>query len=155
MITARRSTRPSVVTGRLCLPVLRLAGGDGQEVDAPGRCVPQPVRVVLDSGCGPVPGARITASAKGAAGSPGLVLAAEPGEPVPATLRGHDASATAVAVAGPDGAAEFWWQPGVDPNVPSATLEVSLAVLPVAPLRVTAQLDPAGGPDGRAPPGCT
>ena len=134
-----------VVTGRLCLPVLRLAGGDGQEVDAPGRCVPQPVRVVLDSACGPLPGARITASASGASGLPGLVLAAEPGEPVPATLRDRGATATAVAAAGQDGVTEFWWQPGVNPNVRSATLDVFLPGVPVAPLRVTAQLDPPGG----------
>jgi hypothetical protein len=134
-----------VVTGRLCLPVLRLAGGDGQEVEAPGRCVPQPVRVVLDSACGPLPGARITASASGTPGLPGLVLAAEPGEPVPATLRDRGASATAVAAAGQDGVAEFWWQPGVNPNVRSATLDVFLPGVPVAPLRVTAQLDQGGG----------
>ena len=137
-----------VVTGRLCLPALRLAGGDGQEVDAPGRCVPQPVRVVLDSGCGPLPGARITASASGTPGLPGLVLAAEAGEATPATLRGRGASATAVGVAGPDGAAEFWWQPAVDPNIQSATLDIFLPGVPVAPLRVTAQLDPDGGKGG-------
>jgi hypothetical protein len=141
-----------VVTGRLCLPMLRPAGGDGQSVDAPGRCVPQPVRVVLDSSCGPLAGARITASASAAAdsGLPGLVMAAESGEPVPATLRGKDAGPTAVAVAGPDGVTAFWWQPGVDGNDRSAILEVSLPGAPVAPLRVTAQLDPAGGADGPA-----
>ena len=200
-----------VVTGRLCVPMLRLAGGDGQEVESPGRCVPQPVRVVLDSACGPLAGAQISASAAGAAGSPGFVVAAVPGEPVPAALRGPDASATAVGVTGPDGAAEFWWQPGVDPNVRSATLdlsvtertfvpgapeapprdppqapprartnvrsgashgsaagqpsapaeartnvrsgelEVSVPGALLAPLRVTAQLDPAGGQGGGGP----
>lgn len=134
-----------VVTGRLCLPVLRLAGGDGQEVGAPGRCVPQPVRVVLDSACGPLAGAHLTASASGTPGSPGLVQAAEPGAPVPATLVGRNVTATAVAEAGRDGVAEFWWQPGVDGNDRSATLDVFLSGVPVAPLRVTAQLDPAGG----------
>lgn len=134
-----------VVTGRLCLPVLRLAGGDGQEAEGLERCVPQPVRVVLDSACGPLSGAKITASASGQPGAQGLVLAAEPGEPVPATLRDRDAKATAVATAGQDGAAEFWWQPGVNPNIRSATLDVSLPGAPMAPLRVTAQLDPGAG----------
>ena len=134
-----------VVTGRLCLPVLRLAGGDGQEAEEPGQCVPQPVRVVLDSACGPLAGARITASSGTASGPAGLVMAAEAGADVPATLQDRGASATAVAVAGPGGVAEFWWQPGVDPNVRSATLDVSLPGAPVAPLRVTAQLDGGAG----------
>lgn len=117
---------------------LRLLGGDGQEVDADGRCVPHPVRVVVDSPCGPVAGVKVDARVES-----GLVAAADPGQPTPPTLA-PGVGQQAVATTDGDGAAGFWWQPGFG-NGRAATLDVFLDDSPVAPIRVTATLGPPGG----------
>ena len=117
---------------------LRLLGGDGQEVTAGGRCVPQPVRVVLDSPCGPIAGVEVVAVDEA-----GLVAAAEAGQPTPGTLVGTGADVKAPFATGDDGVAAFWWQPGFGDDG-SATLDIVVDG-GGAPIRVTAQLDPPGG----------
>ncbi|MEU8460380.1 DUF6519 domain-containing protein [Streptomyces sp. NPDC029003] len=83
---------------------LRLLGGDGQHPAEDG-ILPQLVRVIVDSPCGPVKGAKVNAEA-----TPGaLVKAASPGGARPSSLTG--ASGTARALTEPDGSAAFWWQP--------------------------------------------
>lgn len=115
---------------------LRLLGGDGQHVPQRGRVVPQPVRVVLDSPCGPVEGTVIAQ-----AGSDGRVVGAEDGEPAPTTLdRGRAGDAVEVATDG-QGVAAFWWQPGFGDG-DSAVLQIATSKDAPAPVRVTAQLLP-------------
>jgi hypothetical protein len=130
---------------------LRLLGGDGQSVESQGQVVPQPIRVVLDSPCGPLVKARVSAVAGDAFTGPGLVVEAVAGQRPPATLEGTPAGSTAVATTDADGVASFWWQPAFG-NVRSATLDVFSAQdgeNKDAPVRVGAQLDPAGS----RPPG--
>jgi hypothetical protein len=131
-------TVQDALTGLALARELRLLGGDGQEVGAEGRCVPQPVRVVVDSPCGPVPDVEVHAR-----DDSGLVAAATPGQPTPATLA-PGAGPHAVAETADDGSAAFWWQPGFG-DTRSATLDVLLDGSPVAPIRVSATLDPGGG----------
>ncbi|MBD5788251.1 PASTA domain-containing protein [Cellulosimicrobium terreum] len=131
-----------VVTTRM----LRLLGGDGQEVGSRGRTVPRLVRVVVDSPCGPV---RARVVARGRDGA--RVLATDDGAAVPGSL---PATATEVAVAGTDdaGVAAFAWQPVFDERdddgVLSDTLTIGLdgsARDGVALVQVSAQLDVAVG----------
>ncbi|MEU9002239.1 DUF6519 domain-containing protein [Streptomyces sp. NPDC048551] len=85
---------------------LRLLGGDGQQPAQDG-ILPQLVRVIVDSTCGPVKGAKVNAEA-----APGaLVKAAPPGGARPGALTG--ASRKARALTEPDGSAAFWWQPNL------------------------------------------
>ena len=122
---------------------MRLLGGDGQEVEAPGTVVPQPVRVVVDSPCGPVEGAPVAAVAGDATTGPGFVAAAVVGQPTPSTLDGMGATDKIAVTTGADGVAAFWWQPEFGSGR-SATLDLSVSGLPAAPIRVAAELDPPG-----------
>ena len=88
---------------------LRLLGGDGQQVVRAGTVVPQAVRVVVDSPCGPVAGVGVRALASERA----LVAPAREGERTPDTLSGTGAGNRADAETGRDGVAAFWWQPDV------------------------------------------
>ncbi|MFE9018094.1 DUF6519 domain-containing protein [Streptomyces sp. NPDC007808] len=120
---------------------LRLLGGDGQHLRAPARVLPQPVRVIVDSACGPVGGRTVTASS---VGQGGIVKAKASGESTaPAELQG---GASADAVTAGDGSAAFWWQP--DPAALSSTLTIALqGDTTRAPVTVTAQaLAETGGP---------
>ena len=123
---------------------LRLLGGDGQQVEERGAVVPQPVRVVVDSPCGPVAGITVVAHAGDDITGPGLVAAAVDGQPVPATLEGTGAKADAGVTTDETGVAAYWWQPAFG-NGRSAVLDVSVANETDPPIRVTAQLDPPGG----------
>ena len=118
---------------------LRLLGGDGQHVAQRRRVVPQPVRVVLDSPCGPVVGAVVAQ-----AGADGRVVAAVEGERPPTTLERSRAEQTAEVETDSAGVARFWWQPGFGDG-DSAVLQISTAKDAPAPIRVTAQLLPADG----------
>jgi hypothetical protein len=100
--------------------------------------LPQPVRVLVDSPCGPVIGASVVAS-----GRPGLLRVAVEGEPVPDTLDGAGGKPDVKTVTGDDGVAAFWWQPGFGDGR-SAVLDVLLAESNEPPVRVSAQLDPPG-----------
>ncbi|MEZ5184139.1 MAG: DUF6519 domain-containing protein [Candidatus Nanopelagicales bacterium] len=132
---AATTTVQQALVGLVTTRQLRLLGGDGQEVAEAGRCVPQPVRVVLDSPCGPLAKAEVVALDEA-----GLVAVADAGQPTPGTLTGADVKA--VFVTGADGVAAFWWQPGFGGDG-SATLDIMVDGGD-APIRVTAQLDPPG-----------
>jgi Family of unknown function (DUF6519)/PASTA domain len=147
---ATTGTVQEALTGLVRLRELRLLGGDGQSVERPGRVVPQPVRVVVDSPCGPLAKVEVTAVAGDAFTGPGLVVEAVAGQRPPTTLDGTPARATAVATTDENGVASFSWQPAFD-KVRSATLDVFLAEDKGAPVRVAAELDPAGGGAARTP----
>ncbi len=118
-------------------PMLRLLGGDGQEVTAEGLTVPRHVRVVVDSPCGPVK-ARVQAVGTDSA----LVLGAAEGDLVPPTLVGTGATQTAEVITDAFGVATFVWQPGFKIDR-SDTLSISLVGgSPEGAVRVHAQLDP-------------
>jgi hypothetical protein len=144
----QRRTVQDALEGIIRTRQIRMLGGDGQEVDAPGDVVQRPVRVVVDDGCGPVPRAAVTA----VAGSPftgfGLVAEANAGELAPATLAGADRQVTVAT--DEDGVAAFWWAPRFG-NVRWSTLDVFLEGSPAGPIRVTANLDAGGGSGGRTP----
>jgi hypothetical protein len=123
---------------------LRLLGGDGQQVSRPGTVVPQALRVVVDSPCGPVGGVRVRALAS----EGGLVVPAQDGVRTPDTLSGTDARNRADVATGRDGVAAFWWQPDVAQR-PSDVLDIA-ADLDEPPVRVSAQRAASGG-DGRTP----
>ncbi|WP_282004275.1 DUF6519 domain-containing protein [Propioniciclava sinopodophylli] len=125
---------------------LRLQGGDGQEV-LPGRrrVLPQPIRVIADSPCGPV--SKVPVNARATDGA--HVKAAVEGEDAPFDLSNEPDVADAET--GADGAALFWWQPG---KQPSDTLEVRLpGDDPHAPIVVSAQWEREGEGGGRLLPG--
>ncbi|WP_327349100.1 DUF6519 domain-containing protein [Streptomyces europaeiscabiei] len=111
---------------------LRLLGGDGQHLQAQGKVLPQPVRVVADSICGPVANKQVVATAT----TGGLVLKATGAQP-PADLSTAGGQASATAPTAADGSVAFWWQPA--PGIPSDTLRLVLQNSPGAPLTVTAQ----------------
>jgi hypothetical protein len=117
---------------------LTLLGGDGQHVVTAGSTVPQPVRVLLDSPCGPVTGVEVIALATDA----GLVQAASD-DATPASLSPPAADRTAVAVTDALGVASFWWQPALVGAV-SDTLDIA-SRRDRAAIRVGAQLAAAGG----------
>jgi hypothetical protein len=123
---------------------LRLLGGDGQQVLAPGTTLAHPVRVVLDSPCGPVVESTVTATATDGA----LVVPARPAEDPPPTLAGTGAASVAEATTDADGVASFWWQPNVDQR-PSDVLAIAAKEPPAAPIIVTAHLGAAGEAVGR------
>jgi hypothetical protein len=123
---------------------LRLLGGDGQQVLERGRTLAHPVRVVLDSPCGPVVESTVIATATDGA----LVLPARPGQDPPPTLSGTPASGVAEAVTDADGVASFWWQPNVDQR-PSDVLSIAAKQPAAAPIVVTAHLGAAGEAPGR------
>ncbi|MDO8149686.1 DUF6519 domain-containing protein [Isoptericola sp. b515] len=126
-------------------PSLRLLGGDGQEVAEPGATVPRAVRVAVDSPCGPVVGARVTATA-----SQGALVLVVPGDgAVPGKLSGAaGAAASATATTDKAGVAAFAWQPSFSSAAPgspaSDVLSLALPDSDEATVRVTAQLDPPG-----------
>jgi hypothetical protein len=123
---------------------LRLLGGDGQTVPQPGTTVPQPVRVVVDSPCGPVEGATVTAVAGDDATGFGLVTEAKADTATPATLNGTGAEGKVPVRVGADGVAAFWWQPEFGEGR-SATLDVLLeGGSAAATVRVAAELAPPG-----------
>jgi hypothetical protein len=116
---------------------LRLQGGDGQEVLPGERVLRQPVRVIVDSPCGPVGGVRVGARATAGA----HVRPAAAGEAAPGDLSGEPD--VAEATTGRDGVALFWWQPG---KQPSDTLELRLVRDDAhGPIVVAAQWEQAGG----------
>ncbi len=123
---------------------LRLLGGDGQEVSAAGRVLPQPVRVAVDSPCGPVAEIEVVALSGGLGAEAGLVAEAVEGQPRPDTLTGTGADAKARVSTGPDGVAAFWWQPEFGDDG-SAVLEVLADPSTDPSIRVSAQLDQSGG----------
>jgi hypothetical protein len=112
---------------------LRLLGGDGQYLPTEEKVLPQRIRVLLDSPCGPVKGVKVRATA-----SPGaLVKRAVPNEPRPTSLDGGVTSD--LAETEPDGGAAFWWQPKFT-GATTDTLTVSQEVgTSRAPIVVTAQ----------------
>ncbi|GEL97432.1 DUF6519 domain-containing protein [Cellulomonas terrae] len=134
-------------------PSVALVGGDGQEVAARGSTVPQLVRVAVDSPCGPVRGATVSA----AVARTGLVLGVADGSPVPPTLANTPGADQRVATETDEqGVAAFVWQPGflqrdTGAGATSDVLTIVLETVPgpvqpdEAPIRVTAQLDPPGG----------
>lgn len=123
---------------------LRLLGGDGQQVLQPGTTLAHPVRVVLDSPCGPVAESTVVATATDGA----LVAVARPGEDPPPTLTGTGASGVAEAGTDGDGVASFWWQPAVDKR-PSDVLAIGAKEPSAAPIIVTAHRGAAGEVAGR------
>lgn len=119
---------------------LLLLGGDGQHLRPPQRVLPQPVRVMVDSPCGPVAEATVTART---VGSRALVADVGPGGQPPDDLHGSGGGSVEV-VTGDDGAAAFWWQPDFGGSG-SDVLQVSLSGdARRVPVTVTAQ--PLGTP---------
>ncbi|MFD3758098.1 DUF6519 domain-containing protein [Streptomyces sp. NPDC058622] len=110
---------------------LRLLGGDGQHLGPQDKVLPRPVRAVVDSGCGPVQGARVVATATSGAR---VAVAGDgpPPNPLPAT-----STETATATTGELGTVAFWWQPA--PSEASDTLRLQLDDGSGTPLTVTAQ----------------
>ena len=119
---------------------LRLLGGDGQQVLKPGTTLAHPVRVVLDSPCGPLKGAAVIATAT--PGSP--VVPAQAGVDPPPTLSNTPATPVAEGVTDADGVASFWWQPDVGQR-PSDILTIVAKDAPAAPIIVTAHRAAGGG----------
>ncbi len=112
-----------------------LLGGDGQHATAQGQVLPQPVRVRLDSPCGPAVKQEVVATCS----DKGLVEPADPGKPRPTVLTGPDAGQQTTALTDADGVATFWWQPGFD-NEPSSALSLVSAEVPDTVAVVGAQL---------------
>lgn len=128
-------------------PELRLQGGDGQQVEPESPVLPQPVRVIVDSACGPVPRQAVVAAAtKG-----GHVRVAAAGETAPADLSADPDRVEAVT--GADGAALFWWHPAKPSGGgDSDTLTIARrAEEKRSPLVVTAQYERIGGSGGGGP----
>ena len=122
---------------------LMLRGGDGQHGGAARRVLPQRVRVVVDSPCGPVGGAAVSATA-----TDGALVAPAGADARPDTLDGTGATNVADVGTDPAGAAEFWWQPFFE-QLASDTLTVALSGDPDAPVVATAQrLDAASRTPG-------
>ncbi|MPV37314.1 DUF6519 domain-containing protein [Georgenia subflava] len=117
-------------------PELRLLGGDGQTVPRRGALVPRPVRVVVDSACGPVTDVEVQVRA----GEDGLIQPAAEDEPTPETLEGTGSREGSFRP-GADGVVSLWWQPGFG-DLRSAVVDLSLKE--AAPVRVTAQIAAAG-----------
>lgn len=117
---------------------LRLLGGDGQHLLAPQKVLPQQVRVIVDSACGPVDGAEVTATATTGA----FVRGALPGGTRPTDLTGAADTATAVTEA--DGSAAFWWQPAFGPGGADTLAVRQEGDTHRAPVVVTAQAAPGG-----------
>ena len=111
---------------------LRLLGGDGQTVGSAGEIAPHPIRVVVDSPCGPVPGVAVRATPSGTGG----VTSSAPGGARPAAL---PARPRLKAVTDRNGLASFWWQPG---DEPAATLTIQIDGSDAAPIVVGATLIP-------------
>jgi hypothetical protein len=128
--------------GRLATTTeLRLLGGDGQHVQRRGAVLPQPVRVQLDSPCGPFQGGAVLATT---AREGGLLAQAKEGESAPDDLTGRGETGKVVLKCGADGVAAVWWQPDFGKET-SDTLEFSVEESKDAPVRVGAQLLPAVG----------
>jgi len=123
---------------------LRLLGGDGQELEVAGRVLLQPVRVTVDSPCGPVAGVEVVAVSGGLDAATGLVIGAVEGQPRPDGLSGTGADAKARVSTGADGVAAFWWQPEFGDDG-SAVLEIVADPGNDPSIRVGAQLDSSGG----------
>ncbi|MFV2144642.1 DUF6519 domain-containing protein [Isoptericola sp. G70] len=128
-------------------PMLRLLGGDGQEVHRTGQTVPQLVRVVVDSPCGPVTAKVVARGSDGA-----RVAGVEDGSAVPPSLP-DDVTEVAVSETDRAGVAAFVWQPrlgdGTRERGPSDVLTITLAETPeAAAVQVSARLDTA---DARTP----
>jgi hypothetical protein len=100
--------------------------------------VPHPIRVVLDSPCGPVSGVEVTA-----VDSVDGLVANDDGQPVPATLEGTGAEDKAAVTTDESGVASFVWQPGFGTEM-SAALDIFVDGSNEAPIRVTAQINPPG-----------
>jgi hypothetical protein len=98
---------------------LRLLGGDGQRLQVPQKVLPQPVRVLVDSICGPVAGVSVVASA-----SSGALVARVTGLQPPPDLASAGGQPTLPTTTGSTGQAAFWWQPA--PGVANDSLQVVL-----------------------------
>ncbi|PPS67830.1 MULTISPECIES: DUF6519 domain-containing protein [Streptomyces] len=112
---------------------VRLLGGDGQYLPTGEKVLPQRIRVIVDSPCGPVKGEKVRATAS----SGGFVKRANPNDPRPTSLNGGLTSDTADTES--DGGAAFWWQPtfvGAATDTLELRQEVGTAR---APIVVTAQ----------------
>ncbi|MDP5181578.1 DUF6519 domain-containing protein [Blastococcus sp. BMG 814] len=136
---AQTATVQDALTHLVTTAELRLLGGDGQHAHERGTVLPHPVRVVLDSPCGPVQGGVVAQ-----AGPDGLLRPLRPDESRPDRLDpgqdGRDASTDTDA----DGVAGFWWQPGfAEESSEALVLQPSHAR--AAPLSLSAQLLPAVG----------
>ncbi|HET6857258.1 MAG TPA: DUF6519 domain-containing protein, partial [Streptomyces sp.] len=130
---------PVIVTGQVCRPQLRLAGGDGQHLPPGARLLPEQIQVAVDSPLGPVAGVRVTAT--GATGS--VVQRGLPGERRPAAL--GRTNRTDVVDTTAEGRAAFWWLPAF-PDADSEVLTLTADLgLNKAPLAVTAQRLPQTG----------
>lgn len=86
-------------------PELRLQGGDGQHLPQGRLVLPQPVRLVVDSLCGPVAGLTVRAQATGKA----FVAPGAEGTAGPADLSGG--SHVVDPVTDERGGVLLWWQP--------------------------------------------
>lgn len=120
---------------------LRLLGGDGQSVRADGDVVPELVRVVVDSPCGPVD-TKVVAQA-----SNGAFVAAVPDGAVPSPAElGAVPTQDATGLTDTAGVVAFVWQPAFHPTTRTDTpgSDVLTISLDGAPLSVTAQLAPTG-----------
>ncbi|MGV9573423.1 DUF6519 domain-containing protein [Streptomyces nigra] len=112
---------------------LRLLGGDGQYLPTAEKVLPQQIRVIVDSSCGPIPGVTVRASASTGA----LVKRAVPNDTRPTSLVGGLASDTAQTDS--DGGAAFWWQPRFTEAATDTLTVRQEADTTRAPIVVTAQ----------------
>ena len=122
---------------------LRLQGGDGQTLLLGRAVLNHPIRVIVDSACGPVADVGVTATASAGA----RVREVVDSEPLPGDL---PPTTTVDGTTRADGSALFWWQPGPERT---DTLELSIAGVDArASIVVSAQREQASGP-GQAHPG--
>ena len=131
--------------GIVSTPRARPLGGDGQRVRRAGDVVPELVRVVVDSLCGPVSGAKLLVEA-----SPGALVEAVPEGTVPANGGlGAGAGQSISALTDDAGVAALVWQPAVSSGSASSESDTLAVTLDGhAPIIVTAHLDVPGGRTG-------
>lgn len=134
-------TVQEALTGLVTDDELRLLGGDGQQATQHGRVLPHPVRVVVDSPCGPVAGARVVVTAADGA----LVSPVGRDDGRPDTLEDRGEQRVEVETGG-DGVVAVWWQPQFgDDGSDLLTLGTGRGQAREAPVQVGAHLAAAGG----------
>ncbi|KUG57443.1 hypothetical protein AVL62_13545 [Serinicoccus chungangensis] len=141
---ADASTVQGGLDGLAGMPMARLLGGDGQRVRRPGAVVPELVRIVVDSPCGPV---EATLEVRGSAGA---VVQAVPDGTTPASgsfgpSAGQSISGTVDAA----GVLALVWQPDLTPGSDQSESDTLRILLDDhAPIVVSAHLDVPGGRTG-------
>lgn len=91
-------------------PRLRVLGGDNQQIGGGDEVAAHPVRVVVESMCGPASRVPVFAVPSGT----GRVAPADPAQPRPDPLPEPAPGQEPSTQTGDDGTTAFWWQPGTE-----------------------------------------